>query len=183
MTLNDIIVSALRQLERGTSAQTIDKYRDVFTDYANSGVRRLARRFKVTRMDEVTLQDKRFSLDALSRDCLRIMDIEAEDGKKRPFDKEYTGHFRVMGVKPEEKVKVIYRFMPKEMTSTSDVPELPSYIQRAIPYYVVGCQRCGGDPDTQGTASAHFSLFNTEVAMIERETMGDFKSTKLLNRW
>ena len=45
MTLNDIIYAALRQLERGTDAQTVDKFRRVFTDYANSGQRRLANRF------------------------------------------------------------------------------------------------------------------------------------------
>lgn len=182
MTLNDIIVSALRQLERGTSAQTIDKYRGVFTDYANAAVRRLARRFKVTREDEVQLENSRFSIDDLSRDCLRIMEI-TENGKRIIFDRETTGHFYVLAKDPNGKVKVFYRFMPRDMTSTSDVPELPNHIQRAIPYYVVACERCGGDPETQGTSSAHFSLFNSEVAMIERETMGDFKSTKLLNRW
>lgn len=182
MTLNDIIVSALRQLERGTSAQTIDKYRAVFTDYANAGVRRLARRFKVTREDEIQLEDGCFDLLDLSRDCLKIVEI-SEDGKKRRFDRVYTGRIRVCNAKPDAVVKVFYRFLPREMTSTSDVPELPNHIQRALPYFVVACQRCGGDPDTQGTSSAHFSLFNSEVAMIERETMGDFKSTKLLNRW
>ena len=34
-------------------------------------------------------------------------------------------------------VNVYYRYMPREMSSPTDVPELPSYMHSAIPYYVV----------------------------------------------
>ena len=38
MTLNDIIVSALAQLDRGHDAQTMDVWRDKFTRFANDAV-------------------------------------------------------------------------------------------------------------------------------------------------
>ena len=38
MTLNDIIVSALAQLDRGHDAQTLDIWRDKFTRFANDAV-------------------------------------------------------------------------------------------------------------------------------------------------
>ena len=38
MTLNDIIVSALAQLDRGHDAQSLDVWRDKFTRVANDGV-------------------------------------------------------------------------------------------------------------------------------------------------
>ena len=42
MTLNDIIVSALAQLDRGHDAQTLDIWRDKFTRFANEAVVDLA---------------------------------------------------------------------------------------------------------------------------------------------
>ena len=46
MTLNDIIVSALAQLDRGHDAQTLDIWRDKFTRFANDGVTDLAEAYQ-----------------------------------------------------------------------------------------------------------------------------------------
>ena len=42
MTLNDIVVSALAQLDRGHDAQTLDIWRDKFARFANDAVADLA---------------------------------------------------------------------------------------------------------------------------------------------
>ncbi|MBS7356997.1 MAG: hypothetical protein KIG86_11295 [Eubacteriales bacterium] len=166
MTLNDIIYAALRQLERGTDAQTVDKFRRVFTDYANSGQRRLANRFKVTRLETVTLDDMgRFNVDSLERSCVLIEKITDGNGAEMSWGEIVTGLIEVTNGANAD-VNVYYRYMPREMSSPTDVPELPSYMHSAIPYYVVGCQRCGSDADTQATAGAHFDLFNREVSDI-----------------
>jgi hypothetical protein len=50
-----------------------------------------------------------------------------------------------------------------------------------ITHYVVACERCGGDPETQGTSSADFQLFNEGLREILRETRGEPRSYNLLN--
>lgn len=125
MTLNDIIYAALRQLERGTDAQTVDKFRRVFTDYANSGQRRLANRFKVTRLETVKLDDKgRFNVDSLERSCVLIEKITDGNGAVMSWDEIVTGLIEVTNGANAD-VNVYYRYMPREMSSPTDVPELP----------------------------------------------------------
>ena len=46
MTLNDIIVSALAQLDRGHDAQSLDVWRDKFTRFANDGVTDICATYK-----------------------------------------------------------------------------------------------------------------------------------------
>lgn len=180
MTLNDIISTSLTMLERGTDAQTIDHYRAQFTKYANDAVMEILSRVKQQRKNTVTLVDGAFSVDDLDRDCIRVTSVLV-DGKPVEYwqDAYGSGTFKVDTDKAETVVS--YRFIPKEMSSSTDVPELPAHMHRLIPYYVVACQRCGGDPATQGTASAHFSIFNNMVRALERETRGEPQSFRLLN--
>ena len=49
MTLNDIIVSALAQLDRGHDAQSLDVWRDKFTRFANDGVTDICATYKPRR--------------------------------------------------------------------------------------------------------------------------------------
>lgn len=185
MTLNDIIVAALRYLERGSNAQTIDKYRDAFTDYANAGIRRLAIRFKLTRSDEIVLDaKKRFNVNLLPRQCMVIEKITDADGTSLTWDEITTGVIEVSSAAaPETTVEVFYRYIPKELSSSSDTPELPAYMHSAIPYFVVGCQRSGGDGDSQPTAAVYFELFQREVNNIQNSHYGAAKSYTLKNMW
>lgn len=196
MTLNDIISTSLTMLERGTDAQTIDHYRAQFTKYANDAVMEILSRVKQQRKEVLTKwadtenadtrtkgvlnADNTFSVDTLTRDCIRVTSVLV-DGKPVEYwqDAYGSGTFKVDTDKAEAVVS--YRFVPKEMSSSTDVPELPAHMHRLIPYYVVACQRCGGDPATQGTSSAHFSIFNNMVRALERETRGEPQSFRLLN--
>lgn len=182
MTLNDIISAALLMLERGTDAQTIENYRDQFTKYANDAVYEISLRFKQQKKETVPLIERSFSVSDLSRDCLRVTEVLV-NGKKVDYwqDPHGSGTFKVAANDEAEEAVVAYRYVPKEMTSPTDVPELPDYQHRLIPYYVVACQRCGGDPSTQDTASAHFALFNNKVSQLQRETRAEPRSYKLIH--
>lgn len=183
MTLNNIIMSALRQLERGTDAQTIDSYRDTFTDYVNEAIRLVARsRFKQTRKDTVVLNENgQFSLSDLPRECIRIESISS-GGTSVSFTQPVTGTIQCSG--GSGSVEVTYRFMPKPISSTSDVPELPERIHSALASYIVARHRVSsGDPNLQAAAEYYFNLFNRELAELERETHGTADSFKFKNRW
>ena len=58
MTLNDIIVSALAQLDRGHDAQTLDTWRDKFTRFANEAVIDLSAAWCPRRTEDFTLSGK-----------------------------------------------------------------------------------------------------------------------------
>lgn len=181
MTLNNIIMSALRQLERGTDAQTIDSYQGTFTDYVNEALRLIARsRYKQTRQDIVKLDENGcFNLADLERECIRIETVNGGTG----FTQLITGVISCGGKEGDE-VKVVYRFMPKLLSSTAEVPEVPERMHGAIASYVVARHRVSsGDPNMQAAAAYHFDLFNRELALLERETHGTPDSFKLKNRW
>ena len=76
MTLNDIIVSALAQLDRGHDAQTLDTWRDKFTRFANEAVLDLSAAYCPRRTEECTLEGKRLDTRKLSRPCIRVHGVK-----------------------------------------------------------------------------------------------------------
>lgn len=182
MTLNDIIVSALGMLERGRDAQTIDTYRDQFTYYANLAVREISLKFKRTKKETVALTDKQFNMSALANECIRVEAVlDGED--KIDFYQDPPGSGEFVCDTESATVDVVYRYCPILLTSPTDEPDLPERAHRLIPIYIVACQRCGGDPNTQGTSAAHFALFQRGLSALERESRGEPSSFKLHNMW
>ena len=72
MTLNDIIVSALAQLDRGHDAQTLDTWREKLTRFANEAVLDLSAAYCPRRTEELTLDGKLLRTERLSRPCIRV---------------------------------------------------------------------------------------------------------------
>ena len=180
MTLNDIISASLVMLERGSDAHTIDHYRAQFTKYANDAVEEIINRVKQERKEIVTLENRGFSVNDLERSCLRVTSVRV-NGKPVYYQQDPEGSGNFVVATSADEVEVYYRFYPKPMSSSTDQPELPEHMHSVIPYYVVACQRCGGDPYMQGTSSAHFSIFNEKVRNLERLHRGEPSSFKLLN--
>lgn len=181
MTLNEIMVSALQRLHYGSDTQTVETYRDAFADYANRAIRMIALRFKQNRKETVELSaDGTFNVTSLARECLRITEVRAADSSV-DYWQDVPGSGEFSCDTEAGSVDVIYRFVPKPLENTIDVPELPGHLHDMIVHYVVACERCGGDPDTQDTASADFSLFNTCLAKIQPASRGEPRSYKLNN--
>lgn len=89
MTLNDIIVSALAQLDRGHDAQTMDLWRDKFTRFANDAILDLAAAAKPTRSETVNVTDGALDLNSLSRACLKPLCVKRA-GKALPSKRGRT---------------------------------------------------------------------------------------------
>lgn len=180
MNLNGIITAALNRLHRYPNQQTIDNYQAAFTDYANRAIKIMALRFRQCRKETVTLVDGAFNVADLERQCIRIVEVRAKNGTIG-FYQDYPGSGVFKCDTNEPAVDVIYEYYPALLANVTDTPELPSHMHDIIPFYIVACERCGGDPNTQGTASADFQLFNTQLAELERSARGDPQSYKLLN--
>ena len=179
MTLNEIIARSLGKLDRGTDAQTMDTYRDKFTAFANIAVQKIADHYQPQRTEKVELDGHSFNLGMLSHGCQRIVSV-AQGGKPVSFDMSDTG---VFAVNATGAVDVSYIFYPKELSSTTDVPEIPTFSHWLIPEYVVARERAGGDASTQNTAAVYYQEFNTGIVALPRSSHGDPKSYRFRNQW
>ena len=182
MTLDELIVSALRRLDRGTDTQTIQAYRPVFTVYANKACKKIAEEYKACRKETVALDaDHSFNVTSLQRGCYKIMGIKDSKKDWLEFWQDPPGSGIVVCDTTDASVSVTYRYVPRELTSTVDIPELPEMFHDIIPYYIVACERAGGDPQTQSTASVDYQMFNDQLASICASHLGEFRAYELKN--
>lgn len=180
MTLNEMIVAALSMLDRGQDAQTVETYRNAFTLYANEAMYKLARAYQPRRTQRVKLAGHCFSLGDLERECLRVMAVR-QGGRPVYFNQDTeTGRFvcRAAG-----EVEVTYCYLPQDLSSTTDAPELPESMHRLIPEYIVARHRSGGDPDTQGAFVAYYQEFNAGLGEIQKSHYGQPDTFLFKNQW
>ena len=178
MTLNDIIVSALAQLDRGHDAQTMEVFRERLTGFANDGQNDIAQAIGFSRTDTVTPSNGLVELALLPRDCVRV--IRAEQlGHEVRVNMETTGF---IGLPYDEPASITYRCMPKPLSSPTDVSELPAYTHALIVSYIVGRERMGGDTATQDGGSIYLSRYNAAKAKL-RGYLKDSDSFKIVNRY
>lgn len=163
MTLNDIIVSALAQLDRAHDMQTVEIYRTRFARFANDAQNDLALTLALTRTDELEPEEGVIDLTRLPRACVRVESAE-QLGRKVPFRAGETP-LRVY-LPYNEKARITYRFQPKSLETASDVCELPEAVHPLIVSYVVGRERMGGDVSTQGGGNIYLSMYNAAKAKL-----------------
>ena len=183
MTLNDILVAALMQLDRGHDAQTLDIWRDKLTRFANDAVAELAAAVKPQRYENVSLEKDVFLLSDLSRNCVKILAVK-KNGKKAGFLAEPAMGRVILSPTAEKasQAEVLYQFAPQELSSPTDVPELPEHCHPLIVTYVVGRERASGDPSAQRGANVYFQMFHTGKNAL-RSHLGDAENYRILNRW
>lgn len=178
MTLNDILVSALAQLDRGHDAQTMDIFRSRLTDFANDAQSDLARAVGFTRTDVVHPQNGLVELSELPRNCIRV-EKAVQLGHEVRFMRGDTG---VIALPYNETAYITYRCEPKPLSSPTDVSELPEHTHGLIVSYIVGRERMAGDTSTQHGANIYLSMYEAAKARL-RPHVGDRLSYKLINRW
>ena len=182
MTLDEIIVSALQRLDRGTDTQTITQYRPVFTIYANKAIKLIADEYKACKKETVMLDsESSFSVLDLSHGCRKIVKITDNTHNVVDWWQDPPGSGLITVDTTDSVATVTYQFVPKEVSSTIDVPEVPEIFHDIIPYYIVACERAGGDPNTQSTASVDFQLFNSQLNDMCRSHLGERRAYELTN--
>ena len=179
MTLNDIIVAALAQLDRGHDAETVAIYRSRLTQYANEAQKDLAETLGFTRTEEVPTEDGILYLYTLERRCTRIERI-CQRGKSVPFRAEPKPGLIMLPY--AENAVVTYRFVPNELVNDNDVSELDDYLHPLIVSYVVGRERMGGDVATQDGANIYLSMYNAAKAKLRGYLKSD-DAFRIVNRW
>ena len=173
MTLNEILVDALAQLDRSSDPAMLKRYRPAFTSYANDVVQEIADDFRLSKTESVTLEDGKFTISDLSDICTKIENIENMPWK-------VVGDTVTVAAKDKTEVVVQYRYLPAKLTNDTDIPGIPLQFHRLIVPYVIARFRAGGDGDTQGTASIYFSLYNEMKRKLMRQ-YGQLSDYKLVN--
>ena len=177
MTINNIIVAALLQLDRGQEAQTIEIWQEKFMFFANEAVLDIAQHLGLKRQDVVTVENGKAPIPD---NCMKILKLERE-GKILPFLlSDAEGSVKVNAADGE--VHITYHYAPKKLTNLSETPELPEYTHGLIVDYVVGRERATQDPSMQRGANVFFEIYNEGKRKLKRN-MGEPDSYKIYNRW
>lgn len=178
MTLNDIIVSALAQLDRGHDAQTMDTFRARLTDFANDAQSDIARAISFTRTDTVQPSNGIVELTQLERDCIKVTKT-MQLGHEVKFMRGDTG---VIALPYDSSAEITYICEPKPLVASTDVSELPAYTHGLIVSYVVGRERMSGDTSTQRGANIYLSMYEAAKNKL-RPHYGDSESYRIQNRY
>ena len=178
MTLNDILVAALAQLDRGHDAQTLELFRDRLTGYANDAQSDIARAIGLTRTETVFPANGIIDLSELSRDCLKVMKAKQLGHEVRFLESE-TG---TIALPYNEAAEITYRCEPAKLSCPSDESELPEHTHGLIVSYVVGRERMAGDVSTQRGANIYLSMYEAAKAKL-RPHVGSHERYEIVNRY
>lgn len=176
--MNDILVSALAQLDRGHDAQTMELFRARLTDYANDAQDDIARELLFSRTETVRPISGVVEIETLSRDCVKVVRA-CQMGREVRFRESGTGRIELPYDEPAE---ITYRCLPKKLASAADEPELPAHTHGLIVSYIVGRERMAGDVSTQRGANIYLSMYEAAKSRL-RPHMGDPASYSIINRW
>ena len=180
MTLNDIIVSALAQLDRGHDAQSMDIWRDKFTRFANDAITDICNAYKPRRTDEIDSIDGTFTTAMLSRGCRKVLSVK-RDGKEAEFFDGDASEVIVTDAGPG-RLSVTYRCVPKELFASTDEPDIPRWMHGLVVSYVVGRERAAGDVSQQKGGNIYFQMYEAGKAAV-RPHLGGKDSQRIVNRW
>lgn len=178
MTLNDILVSALAQLDRGSDPQTLDVWRNKLTRFANDGQADLAGAIMPCRREDLAAEGGRLDLTRLERRCTKVTGLTL-NGRDVPI---VRGEGFTLVVPEDGTYAVTYRYQPRDLTSASDESELPAHCHGLIVTYVVARERMSGDRATQSGANIYFELYHAGKNRL-RPHVGDPEAYRIKNKW
>lgn len=178
MTLNDILISALAQLDRGSDPQTMEAFGRRLTAYANEAQDDLASAMGFCRTDEAAPVNGVIELDSLPRGCLKVLRTE-QLGREVRFMRGDTGRIALPYSEP---CRVTYVCRPRPLEKPGDECELPGAAQGLIVSYVVARERMAGDPSSQRGANIYLSMYEAARSRL-RPHVGDAESYRIKNRY
>ena len=179
MTLNDILISALSQLDRGHDAQTLDTYRERLTRYANDAQSDLAYAVGLMRTDAIKPKDGIVNLRKLPRSCRKVVKVVQLD-RSVPFRSGATQDDILLPY--DETAYITYRYEPKPLENPTDVSELSEGLHGLMVSYVVGRERMAGDVSTQGGSNLYLGMYEAAKAKLRRG-VGTIDAYKITNRY
>lgn len=179
MTLRDIIISALAQLDRDCDAASIAACRVRFTRFANDAQHQLAEACALTRTDMLSASHGVALLSSLPRECLKVVDVVQQEHSV-PFRSGDASNKILLPY--SSPALITYRYEPMPLERDNDVCELEPYLGGLIVTYVVGRERLGGDVTTQSGGNIYLSMYESAKAKL-RTHRGTQDSYMIKNRF
>lgn len=179
MTLNDILVASLAQLDRGHDAQTVEIYRSRLIRYINDAQSDLADAVALTRRDTVVPAAGVVRLTELPRVCRRVEKVE-QLGKSVPFragDEPNT-----LFLPYDAPASITYRCEPSPLKNADDVSELNESLHPLLVNYAVGRERMGGDVSTQSGGNIYLSMYSAAKQRLKGYLKAD-DSFRIVNKY
>ncbi len=166
MTLIQIISSALEQLGHTTDSQTQEEGRNKFTQLANEGMFDLGAAIKLRRTDELTVDDNgEIDITGLPYICSKIISVKQGDTSVN-FNRG-SGTYSIK-VDAAGTVQVEYYYLPKEMSSDTDVPGIPANLHHLIVLFITAREHSTANVDTQNRYNALYNMYRDGKAQAAR---------------
>lgn len=182
MTLNDIIIASLTQLDRGHDAQTLEIWRDKLTRFADEAIIDLSTVIKPRRTDSVAVVDGVFTVHSLPRQCIKILSVKKDNVFLFFKEGDSSDEICVPSISAADTVDVTYIYVPGTLSSGSDEPEIPKHYHSLIVCYVIARERSSGEVSIQRGGNIYFQMYEAGKRSI-RPHFGGADNYKLLNRW
>lgn len=179
MTLDEIIVSALAQLDRKSDPQNIAVWKPRMISFANDAVVDLAHHLKLKRVDNAEVVDGKLDVTQLPEPCSKVLSVW-QKGKHCPI-RSYADSVVEVNC-PDGEVSVLYRWIPKQMTNGTEVPKVPEYAHGLIVSYVIARERATSDPSMQRGGNIYFEMYNDGKRKL-RSNLGEPDNYEIRNKW
>lgn len=181
MTLLELITGVLRQLDRGTDAQTIEHWRDKLTRYLNDGMIDLVYEVRPRKTVDVAIENGAIDLTALPGACIKAVALSRGGRRVCFYYGADSASLRVPGV-PDGTAQLTYRYLPPLLAADTDVPDLPEMCHGALILYAAGRERAMGDAPSLSAARACFELYQAARRNLRRD-VGEADAFRIVNRY
>ena len=169
MTLGSIISASLAQLGRTTDAQQHAKWRSKFTQLINEGLIDIAEHLKLRRTDTLEVIDGEINVEDLPHECTKLLSV-SKGGAELKFSR--GSETAKLKVPAEGEVQVGYRYIPKALSSDSDVPGLPERLHSLLVTYVCAREFQSYDENNQRRSNPYYAQYR-QAKERARHTYGE----------
>ena len=181
MTLIELILAALDELERPHDADTIALWRERLTAYANEAVSDLFAAFRPWRRETLTPVNGVLHLCELSLPCGKVLGLE-DGGMRIPFHYGTDADELIVPGWGEKPLTVVYRYAPGVLKNDADTTTLPSVCDPLIVLYMVARDRAHGDLAAQNGSRLRLSLYEAQKRRLKLD-YGRASGWKICNLW
>lgn len=183
MNLSSITNETLVQLGKSTDEQMKGEYEQLIKLYANDCIADLGDHIGLWRTDTIAIASGIVNLGSLPRTCKRVLSIKRDN---RVYDFERgasTGYVYVSALAAKDgTVDVVYTYVPLELSSANDEPELPTPQHRLISTYVAARFYLTGDAEQQRRGAVLMAQYESSKSKIPTHH-GESNSGRILNKF
>lgn len=193
MTFSDIIKMALAHLEYGTDDDSVAQFNERFMIYANDAVRIIAEDLKMCdTISQTVAWNNTFVLDLdhirddYEQVVTKVEEVYMMRGNCKvllPFVQgDQLGQYEVYGCKPNDTIKVRYRYLPVYMTDGDRAPGIPEPFHPIIYLYIVHCHHNTRSTSTDYDRTKWLQMFNQQRKRIMKQAYGALDTYQIRNK-